>query len=174
MTITPTRAQLMRTEAPIEAWIDTLEERQQAAVLEFTREEPSTVLSYLYASLLGVPCSVDQWDAWVKIRCPKTDHRRILNDEITQLKVDLAEIRDKVPPRDQPTKIAYLSKELRGHIEHLSKEAQLTDRRSLLLAGVDVMLKHLKKVYGHDGQTWPAIEAIAEAAFAEIDQKGRS
>lgn len=166
----------MRHERPIEAWLERIDERRRAAVLQYAAAERSPVLSYLYAALLGMDASVDQWEAFVAQRWKKLDHRAILESEIMALHSDIAGIRDAVETGairqgDAPTKLAYLSKELRGHIEHLSREVTTHDRRSLILAGVEISSKLLRKVFGRDSAVWPAIEATLESAWADIEHK---
>jgi len=156
-----------------------LPERKMSAVLQYAASERSVVSSYLYARCLGMEASVDDWEAFILKRYTKLDHRAILETEILKLTEDIASIRNavedgKIRLGDAPTKLSYLSKELRGHIEHLSKEVAVHDRRSLLLAGVELLSKSLKKVFGQDASTWPAIEATVESVFAEIELKGQA
>ena len=167
---------LQKHEAPIEAALVQLPERKRSAILQYAASERSPVLSYLYASLLGVEVSIDDWEAWLMRRYKKLDHRALLETEVVNLHADIAAIRDAVQDGsirqgDAPTKLAYLSKELRGHIEQLTKEVSVHDRRSLLLAGVEITSKMLRKVFGKDANVWPAIEATIESAFAEIESK---
>ena len=177
--------------SPVESWLQSLSERKRSVVLQYAATERSVVLSYLYAALLGMEASIDDWEAFALARWKKLDHRAILESEIVQLHEDLAELRQLADSSrleeddggyggrgrraktkdDVATRIAYLSKELRGHIEHLSKETSAHDRRSLLLAGVEITGKMLKKVFGRDSNVWPAIEAALESAWADIEAK---
>lgn len=161
---------------PIEAWLERIPERKRSAVLQYAAAERSPVLSYLYASMLGLPASVDDWEAFLITRYKKLDHRAVLESEIMSLYDDIAKIRDAVDAgsinlRDAPTKLSYLSRELRGHIEHLSKEVGTHDRRALLLAGVEITSKMLRKVFGKNSAVWPAIEASLESVWADIDSR---
>lgn len=167
---------LVKHERPVEAWLERTDERRRSAVLQYAAGERSNVLSYLYASMLGMDASIDQWETFVLTRWKKLDHRAILETEIMALHGDIAELRraveeGKIRLGDAPTKLAYLSKELRGHIEHLSREVNSHDRRSLILAGVEISAKLLKKVFGRDSNVWPAIEATLESAWSDIESK---
>jgi dGTP triphosphohydrolase len=167
---------LVKHEQPVEAWLASLPERKRSAALQYAAGERSIVASYLFCSLLGLDASIDDWEAFARQRWKKLDHRAILETEIMALTDDIAEIRraveeGKIRLSDSPTKIAYLSKELRGHIEHLSREVNAHDRRSLLLAGVEITSKALRKVFGRDANVWPAIEATTESVFADIESK---
>jgi hypothetical protein len=164
---------------PTEEWLRGLPDRKAAAILQYTAQERSPVLSYLYASLLGYEGSVDDWDAFVLGRFDKFDHRKTLEREARSLETDIGTIREavemgKIRVGDGPTKISYLSRELRGHIETLSKDQLLHDKRSLLLAGVEVTSKMLRKVFGKDGSVWPAIEAALEGAWADIEDRHKA
>jgi hypothetical protein len=180
----PAGSILQRLE-PIEAWIRTLTPRRQAALLQYTQAERSPVLSYLYASLLGMEeVGVDEWDAWVMSRFSKQNHLAILEEEIRSTALDLENVRQAAYPTDGgkpliriselPTKISYLAKELRGHVEAMAKIQSMHDRRSLLLAGMDVLAKNLRKVYGRDATIWPAIEATVEASWADIEARHKA
>jgi hypothetical protein len=167
---------LVRHEQPVDAWLSSLPERKRSAALQYAAGERSVVASYLYCSLLGLDASIDDWEAFVLQRWKKLDHRAILETEIMALHNDIGEIRraveeGKIRLGDSPTKISYLSKELRGHIEHLSREVNTHDRRSMLLAGVEITSKALRKVFGRDANVWPAIEATVESVFADIEAK---
>ncbi|MCE2838552.1 MAG: hypothetical protein LW834_16635 [Cyanobium sp. 49614_E6] len=142
---------LVKHESAVEGWLSSLPERKRSAALQYA--------------------AVSRWK--------KLDHRAILETEIMALHDDISEIRraveeGKIRLGDAPTKISYLSKELRGHIEHLSREVNAHDRRSMLLAGVEITSKMLRKVFGRDTNVWPAIEATVESVFAEIEAKHQS
>lgn len=178
-------AVLQRLE-PIEAWMRTLSPRRAAALLQYTQAERSPVLSYLYASLLGMEgVGVDEWDAWCLRRFRRRNHLAILEEEVGRLYEDLEKLRQAAYPIDPgakplirigelPTKVSYLQKELRGHIETMARMQALHDRRSLLLAGMDVLAKNLRKVYGRDATVWPAIEATVEASWADIEARHKA
>ena len=181
----PAAPVLQRLE-PIEAWIRSLSPRRQAALLQYTQAERSPVLSYLYASLLGMEAvGVDEWEAWVMGRFSKQNHLAVLEEEIRRTAEDLENVRKAAYPDDPdekpririgelPTKISYLAKELRGHVETMAKIQSMHDRRSLLLAGMDVLAKNLRKVYGRDQTIWPAIEATVEASWADIEARHKA
>jgi hypothetical protein len=161
---------------PVVSWLDSLPERKRSAVLQYAASERSPVLSFLYASMLGLDGSIDEWEAFTFRVFDRLDTRGILQSEITKLQGDIEELRTlrgegKMRSGEAATKVSYLSRELRGHIEALSKEQTLHDRRSLLLAGVEVASKMLKKVFQGDASTWPAIEATLEACWADISER---
>ncbi len=177
-------AELQLHTRPVEGWLAGLGERKRSVVLQYAAAERSVVLSYLYATMLGMEVSIDDWEAFVVGRWKKLDHRAILESEIVQLHQDLADLRRLAEEGgaagqggrskskdDVATRIAYLSKELRGHIEHLAKEVGAHDRRTLVLAGVEITGKMLRKVFGRDANVWPAIEAALESAWADIEAK---
>lgn len=172
----PVDAPLAVRRHPVEQWLRELPERKRSAVLQYAQAERSTVLSYLYASMMGMEVSVDDWDAWAQSRYKKLDHRSILETEIMALHQDIGAIRESVEEgrirrSEAPRKIADLSKELRGHIEHMAKEIGVHDRRSLLLAGVEVTAKMLRKAFSGQPAIWPAIEAALESTWAEIESR---
>lgn len=167
---------LVQHDQPVEAWLMRVDERRRSAVLQYAAAERSAVLSYLYAALLGCEASIDEWEAFVLSRWKKLDHRALLETEIMALHGDIADLRRQVEEgrlraSDAATKISYLSKELRGHIEQVGKDVSSHDRRSLLLAGVEISSKLLRKVFGRDTNVWPAIEATLESAWADIESK---
>lgn len=160
----------------IDSWLQRIPERKRSAVIQYAAGEQSVVMSYLYASMMGMEASVDDWEAWCIRQWKKLDHRALLQSEIVNLHNDIAEIRNavqegRIRQGDAPTKLSYLSRELRGHIEHLSKEVNTHDRRALLLAGVEVCAKNLRKIFGRNGAVWPAIEATLEATYADIEAR---
>ena len=182
----PEAGAILQRLEPIEAWMRTLTPRRQAALLQYTQTERSPVLSYLYASLLGMEAvGVDELEALVMARFHKRNHLAILEEEIKRTTEDLERVRQAAYPEDPdakplirigelPTKISYLAKELRGHVEAMARIQGMHDRRSLLLAGMDVLAKNLRKVYGRDATVWPAIEATVEASWADIEARHKA
>lgn len=172
-------ATLRKREHPVEGWLEQLEDRKRSSLLAYTASERSPVLSFLYASLLGFDGQPDEWESWVFQRCDKLDTRSLLEAEIDKLREDIGTLRElvdegKARAGDMSNRIAFLSRELRGHIDSLDKQTTVHDRRALLLAGVEIASKMLRKVYGGNAQVWPAIEACLMAAFSEVDTKQRA
>ena len=143
-------AELVKRESPVETWLHELPERKRSAALQYAAGERSIVTSFLYCSLLGMEASIDDYEAWAIQRWKKLDHRAILETEIMALHDDISEIRraveeGKIRMGDAPTKISYLSKELRGHIEHLSREVNMHDRRPDIGVTAKDFLEHLAR-----------------------------
>lgn len=160
---------------PVEAWLRQLPERKRSAIVQYATIERSIVLSYLYASMLGMPVSIDEWEAWALPRFRKLDHRSIMESEIMALHDDISSIRTaveegKIRLGEAPKKISDLQRELRGHVEHLAKEVGVHDRRALILSGVDIVAKVLRKAFGRD-PIWPALEAALESTWADIESR---
>lgn len=170
------KAELVRHERPVEAWLQAVDEPIRAAVMEKAAAERSVVLSYLFASALGMEASIDEWEQFVLLTWPRLSHNELLDAEIEKLRSDIDGLRNRISGggsfgRTNPYgTISLLSRELRGHIEHLSKVQAVTERRALILAGVEITAKTLRKALGTE-PLWPAIEAAIEAVWADVEAR---
>jgi len=161
---------------PVQGWLDRQEERRRLAILRMAERERSVVASYLYAALLGLEEPIDIYEEWVNLRFERIPLRNQLEDEIASLGNDLAALREfcgNDPKRvaDMATKISYLTKELRGHVDQIEKMQAVLDRRALLLAGVEQTARLLRKAFGKQAHIWEAIEPALEASWSEIESK---
>lgn len=169
---------LVQNEHPVEAWLSRTEERTSTAVLNYAKTARSSVDGYLYARMLGLDATIEQWDVYFCKRFKKLDYDSILDSEVMALMNDIAELRrlvaeGAVRATDMATKLSYLQKELRGHIDTLSSLRTQHDKRSLILFGVTETAAKLKKTLGRMPSIWPAVEAALEGAFAEIEFKNQ-
>lgn len=161
---------------PVQQWLDAQPERQRLAVIRYASVETSPVLSFLYASLQGLPYPIDIWEDWLQLRFERISNARLMEDEAGRLEKDLAAVRmycsgDARRIAEFATKISYLTKELRGYLAERDKAATVLDRKALLLAGVEQAGKALRKIFGKQPAVWEAIEAALDAAWLEIEEK---
>jgi hypothetical protein len=112
---------------------------------------------WLCACAMGYEGGFDQLDSWLRKRYPRLDPRKILMAEAVRLEFDLSELRggyggdDDDAPRvgrgSRHTSIASLSKELRGCLAEIDRIGKGIDRRGLMLAGVDRLMRELEGAF---------------------------
>ena len=77
-----------------------------------------------------------------------------------------------VKPDAAATRIAHLSKELRGHVVEVDKITKGTDRRGLVLAGADKVMRELRSIFKENEDVTNALELAYESVWAMlIDEK---
>ena len=67
-----------------------------------------------------------------------------------------------------PDQIAALEKELRSHIETSDKMNRTTDKRGLVLAGADRVMREMTAIFKDDPQFAEPIENAMNAVWAKI------
>ena len=93
--------------------------------------------------------------------------------EIVKLEGDIDFLRqqvmnDIVKPDAAATRIAHLSKELRGHVVEVEKMSKVTDRRGLVLAGADKVMRELKSIFKGNDDVINALELAYESVWAAL------
>ena len=129
----------------VDQWLDTLPAAESEDFKEFAEVTPSIIEIWVYAGILHYPGSFNDLSRWVKMKYKKLNRREILNSEI-----------------------AALEKELRSHIETSDKMNRTTDKRGLILAGADRVMRELTGIFKDDPQFAEPIENSMNAVWAKI------
>ena len=140
----------------VDQWLDTLPASDSDLFKEFAEITPSQIEIWVYAGVMGYKGSFSDMARWVKLKYRKLNRRDILNSEIVALHSDIQELR-----------MAITSGELKGDHgaarlaagegtaqRHESSERmnKSTDKRGLILAGADKVMRELTMIFKDDPQ----------------------
>ena len=103
----------------------------------------------------------------------KLDRRGILNSETSALHADIQELRmaitsGEIKGSDGAARLASLEKELRSHIETSERINKSTDKRGLILAGADRVMRELTAIFKDDPQFAEPIDNAMNAVWAKV------
>ena len=103
----------------------------------------------------------------------KLNKREILNSEISLLHSDIQELRmaitsGEVKGDNGAARLAGLEKELRAHIETSDRMNRTTDKRGLILAGADRVMRELTAIFKDDPQFAEPIENAMNAVWSKV------
>ena len=127
----------------------------------------------MYAGIVGYTGTFNDLARWVKLKFKKLDRRGILNSEISALHSDVQELRmaitsGEIKGSDGAARLAALEKELRAHIETSERFNKTTDKRGLIMAGADRVLREMAAIFKDDPQLAEPIENASNAVWAKI------
>ena len=157
----------------VDQWLDSLPASESEEFREFAEVTPSIIEIWVYAGVLNYPGSFNDMARWVKMKYKKLNRREILNSEIAALHSDVQELRmaitsGEIKGSDGAARLASLEKELRSHIETSEKMNRTTDKRGLILAGADRVMRELTSIFKDDPQFSEAIDNAINAVWAKI------
>ena len=157
----------------VDQWLDTLPAADSEDFREFAEITPSIIEIWVYSGILGYPGSFNDLSRWVKMKYKKLDRRGILNSEIAALHSDIGELRmailsGEIKGDNGAARLAGLEKELRSHIEVSERLNKSTDKRGLVLAGADRVMRELTAIFKDDPQFSEPIENAMNAVWAKI------
>jgi hypothetical protein len=160
---TPSPSELIDIEI-FDQWVDNLDSATQESFIEFARTTYSVIEIYLYARFLDYKGTVIGCEGWVLERYPKPDHRKMLLQEIDEMREDMRKLREDIEnlavKRDVGVaRLAGMAKELRGTISQVENYTGARDRRGLLLAGADQAIRELLAIFKEDPIEGPLSEA---------------
>lgn len=164
-------------EEVIQSFLTSLDQGYRENFLSYVDHTYSVFEIWLYASVLGYEGGFHSLENWVNQHYPKLNRREILLAEIIKLESDIDFLRqqvhaDLVKPDAAATRIAHLSKELRGHLVEVDKITKGTDRRGLVLAGADKVMRELRSIFKDNEDVTNALELAYESVWAMlIDEK---
>ena len=157
----------------VDEWLDTLPAADSEDFREFAEITPSIIEIWVYSGILGYPGSFNDLSRWVKMKYKKLDRRGILNSEISALHSDIQELRmavtsGEIKGDNGAARLAGLEKELRSHIEVSERLNKSTDKRGLILAGADRVMREMTAIFKDDPQFSEPIENAINAVWAKI------
>tara|TARA_B100001250_G_scaffold241767_1_gene207697 strand:- start:8397 stop:8906 length:510 start_codon:yes stop_codon:yes gene_type:complete len=161
----------------VKNFLTLLDQDRHEAFITYAEHTYSIYEIWLYAVVLGYESSFTSLEKWVNKRFPKLNRRELLLAETIKLESDIDYLRqqvqaDLVKPDAAATRIAHLSKELRGHVVEVEKMSRGTDRRGLVLAGADKVMRELKSIFKGNEDVTNALELAYESVWADMmDEK---
>ena len=157
----------------VDQWLDTLPAADSEDFREFAEITPSIIEIWVYSGILGYSGSFNDLARWVKMKYKKLNRREILNSEIAALHSDIQELRmavtsGEIKGDNGAARLAALEKELRSHIEVSERINKSTDKRGLILAGTDRVMREMSSIFKDDPQFSEPIENAINAVWAKI------
>ena len=157
----------------VDQWLDTLPASESEDFKEFAEVTPSVIEIWVYSGILDYPGTFNDMARWVKMKFKKLNRREILNSEIAALHSDVQELRmaitsGEIKGSDGAARLASLEKELRSHIETSERMNRTTDKRGLILAGADRVMRELTTIFKDDPQFAEPIDNAMNAVWAKI------
>jgi len=157
----------------ISAFLTALDNDRREAFLAYVENTYSVYEIWLYARVLGYEAGFNVLEKWINNNYPKLNRREIMLAETVKLEADIDFLRqqvhaDLVKPDAAATRIAHLSKDLRGHIVEVEKMSKSTDRRGLILAGADKVMRELKSIFKGNEDVTKALELAYESVWAAL------
>jgi len=157
----------------VDQWLDTLPAADSENFREFAEITPSVIEIWVYAGVLQYPGTFNDLVRWVKMKYKKLNRREILNSEIAALHSDIQDLRmavmsGEIKGDNGAARLAALEKELRSHIETSERINRSTDKRGLVLAGADRVMRELTAIFKDDPQFSEPIENAINAIWAKV------
>ncbi len=157
----------------VEQWLDTIPASDSEDFREFAEVTPSIIEIWVYAGIVGYPGTFTDLNRWVKMKYKKLNRREILNSEIAALHADIQELRmaitsGEIKGDNGAARLAALEKELRSHIETSDRMNRSTDKRGLVLAGADRVMREITAIFKDDPQFAEPIENAINAVWAKV------
>jgi hypothetical protein len=147
-----------------EQWVDNLDSSTQESFIAFCKDTSSVIEIYLYARFLDYRGTITSCDKWVSTNYKKPDHRKVLLDEIIEIQEDMRKLREDIEnfvvKRDVGvSRLAAMTKELRGTIHQVESFTSARDRKGLLMSGADQAIRELLMIFKDDPIEAPLQEA---------------
>jgi len=157
----------------VDQWLDTLPAAESEDFKEFAEVTPSVIEIWVYAGILKYPGTFNDMARWVKMKFKKLNRREILNSEIAALHSDIQDLRmaitsGEIKGSDGAARLASLEKELRSHIETSDRMNKTTDKRGLILAGADRVMRELTAIFKDDPHFAEPMDNAMNAVWAKI------
>ena len=157
----------------VDQWLDTLAAADSEDFKEFAEATPSVIEIWVYSGILGYEGTFNDLARWVKMKYKKLNRREILNSEIAAIHSDVGELRmavssGEIKGSDGAARLASLEKELRSHIEVSERINKSTDKRGLILAGADRVMRELTAIFKDDPQFAEPIENAMQAVWSKV------
>ena len=157
----------------VDQWLDSLPASESEDFREFAEVTPSIIEIWVYAGIVGYEGTFNDLSRWIKMKYKKLNRREILNSEIAALHSDIQELRmaitsGEIKGDNGCARLAALEKELRSHIETSDRMNKTTDKRGLILAGADRVMREITAIFKDDPQFAEPIENAINAVWSKV------
>ncbi len=157
----------------VDQWLDSLPASESEDFREFAEVTPSVIEIWVYAGIVGYEGTFNDLSRWIKMKYKKLNRREILNSEIAALHSDIQELRmaitsGEIKGDNGCARLAALEKELRSHIETSDRMNKTTDKRGLILAGADRVMREITAIFKDDPQFAEPIENAMNAVWSKV------
>lgn len=166
----------LESESTIQRFLASLDHNQREGFLSYVESTDSIYEIWLYASVLGYEETFRSLEQWVQRHYPKLNKRKLLLSEIVKLEADIEMLRqqvfsDLVKPEAAATRIAHLSKEMRGHLVEVDRMTKAIDRRGLVMAGADKVMRELRLIFRGNDEIINALDLACESVWAQMTEE---
>jgi len=166
----------INTDGPVPQFLAALDSDRREGFLNYVEHTYSVYEIWLYAGVLGYQDSFTALERWVSKNYPKLNRRELLLAEICKLEADIDYLRqqvqaDLIKADAAASRIAQLSKELRGHVSEIERMNRTTDRRGLVLAGADMAMRALRSTFKDNEVVMPALDMAFESVWAQLESE---
>lgn len=163
-------------EGPVAVFLAALDDDRREGFLNYAENTYSVYEIWLYASVLGYDDSFTALERWINKHYRKLNKRELLLGEACKLEADVDFLRqqvqaDLVKPDAAASRIAHLSKELRGHLTEIDKMTRVTDRKGLIMAGADAVMRQLRAIFKDNDEVVSALDSAFESVWAQLESE---
>jgi hypothetical protein len=160
----------------LENFLVALHDGEREAFLQFAELSSSNYEIWIYATVLGYSGRFSELVEWAADLFPKSNRRELLQEEAHRLEADIAQLRELamlkgLAPDIAASRVAVLSKELRGHLAEIEKMSRATDRRGLVLAGADRVMRELRAIFRGNEEIMDALEPAFVSVWGAITEE---
>lgn len=156
------------------AFLMALDNNQRERFLGDCENRESAYQIWLYACAMGYEGDFTQLEDWLKDRYPQLNRRSMLMAQAVQLERDITLARQgdsDAKSTDIARNIASLSKELRGHLCEVERMSRAMDRRGLVLAGADRLLRILQEMFSQDEEMQEALSKGFDVLWTQMNEE---
>lgn len=159
--------------SPTAHFLRMLDDPDRELFIDTVENATSSIEIWTLATVMGYTGSMGDLIAWADDQYPRTDRRKVLLAEAEKLKQDIADAREFIrsealEPKEGYSRIAFLSKELRGHLIEVDKMARVLDRRGLILAGADRVMREMRGIFAGSAEMESALAKAFKAVWAVL------
>lgn len=160
----------------VSLFLAALDNDRREGFLNYAENTYSPYEIWLYAGVLGYEGSFTSLEKWIGRNYKKLNKRELLLTEACKLEADVDFLRqqvqaDLVKPDAAASRIAHLSKELRGHLAEIDRMTRVTDRKGLIMAGADAVMRQLRAIFKDNEEVVAALDSAFESVWAQLDSE---
>ena len=158
---------------PVAAFLRMLDDPDRELFIDTVENATSPIEIWTLSTVMGYIGSMGDLIAWADELYPRMDRRKTLLAEADNLKDDIENARtliglEALDAKEGYSRIAFLSRELRGHLNEVDKMARVLDRRGMILAGADRVMRELRGIFAGNSEMESALARAFKVVWAVL------